>query len=80
MQTCKTKSSVTRLTLQQIKVGVVGKQEHVSITQDIECTHKIQWYMITMLSLSILGIIIFLIINTRKLKLFRVHLFSVQLK
>ena len=41
----KIKSLVTSLALQQIKeVGVVAKQEHVSIAQDIKCTSKIQWY------------------------------------
>ena len=47
---------------------------------DIECTCKIQWYTIFMLSLSILGIIIFIIPNTRKLKVFRGHLFSNAVK
>ena len=52
----KLKSLVTSLALQQIKeVGIIAKQEHVSIVQDIECTCKIQWYTILMLSLSILG-------------------------
>ena len=43
---------------------------------DIECTFKIQWYTVCMLSLSILGIVVFFILNTRKLQLFRVNLFS----
>ena len=48
----KLKSVVTSLTLQQIReVGVATKQEHVSIIHDIECTGKIQWYTICMLSL-----------------------------
>ena len=48
----KIKSLVTSLALQQIReVGMVAKQEHVSITDDIECTCKIQWYTIFMLSL-----------------------------
>ena len=35
----KLKSLVTGLALQQTEeVGVVAKQEHVSITEDIECT------------------------------------------
>ena len=78
----KLKSLVTSLALQQIKeVGVVTKQEHVSIAQDIKCTWKIQWYMIIMLNLSILGILIFLIINARKIKtVFRGHLFSDTVK
>ena len=73
----KLKSWVTSLALQQIReVGAVAKQEHVSIMHDIECTCKIQWYTIFMISLSILGIMIFIALNTRKLKLFREHLFS----
>ena len=68
----KLKSLVTSLSLQQIKeVSVVAKQEHVSIAQDIEFTCKAQWYMIIMPSLSILGILIFLMINARKSKLYR---------
>ena len=77
MQISEFKSLVISLILQQIReVGMVAKQEYVSITHDIECTCKIQWYTIFMLSLSILGIVIFIIINARKLKLFRGHLFS----
>ena len=73
----KLKSLVTSLALQQIReVGVVAKQEHVSIVHVMECTCKIQWYTLFMLGLSILGIIIFSILNARKLKLFREHLFS----
>ena len=46
----KLKSLLTRLALQQIKeVCAVAKKEHVSIVQDIECTCKIQWYMIVIL-------------------------------
>ena len=59
---------------------MVAKQEHVSIMHDIECTYRIQWYTIFMLSLSILGIIIFISINTRKLKLFKGHLSSNAVK
>ena len=68
----KLKSSVISLALQQIReVGTAAKQEHVSIMHDVECTCKIQWYTIFMLSLAVLGIIIFIILNARKLKLFR---------
>ena len=75
------KSSVTSLALQQIReAGVVGKQKHVSVTHAIECTCKVQWYTICMLSLSILGIIISIILNGRKTKLFRGHLFSDAVK
>ena len=73
----KLKSLVTSLALQQLgEVDAVTKQEHVSTIHDIECTCKIQWYTICMLSLSILGIVVFIILNTRKLKMFRGHLFS----
>ena len=72
----KLKTLVTRVALQQIKeIGMVAKQEHVSIEQDIECTCKIQWYTILMLSLSIFGLVIFIILKSRKLKLFTGHLF-----
>ena len=38
------KSLVTTLALQQIReVGMIAKQEHVSITHNIECTCTIQW-------------------------------------
>ena len=71
------KSLVTSLALQQIReVDVVAKQEHVSIMHDIECACKIQWYTIVMLSLTVLGIIIFIILNAKKLKVFRGHLLS----
>ena len=50
----KLKSLVTSPALQQIrKVGIVAKQEHVSITHDVECTCKIQLYTIFMLSLAV---------------------------
>ena len=48
---------------------MVAKQEHVSIMHDVECPCKIQWYSIFMLSYAVLGIIIFIILNARKLKL-----------
>ena len=53
---------------------MVAKQEHVSVMHDIECTSKIQWYTIVMYSIAVLGIIIFIVLNARKLKLFRGHL------
>ena len=77
----KSESLVTSLALQQKgEVDMVAKQEHVSVTHDIECMCKIQWYTIFMLSLSILGIIIFSILNTSKSKLSRGHLFSNAVK
>ena len=77
----KLKLLVASLALQQIKeVGMVAKQEHVSIEQDIECTRRIQWYTIIMLTISILGIIIFVILKLKNLKLLRGHLFSNTVK
>ena len=55
---------------------MVAKQEHVSIMHDIEGTCKIPWYTIFVLSLSILGMIIVIILKARKLELFRGCLFS----
>ena len=77
----KLKYLVTGLAFQQIKqVGTVAEQEHVSIMSDIGCTYKIQWYTIYLLCLSILDIIIFIILNDRKIKMFRGHLFSNTVK
>ena len=77
----KLKSLVTSLALQQIReVGMVAQQEHVLITHGVECTCKIQCYTIFMLGLMALGIIIFIILNARKLKLLRGHLFSKAFK
>ena len=62
----KLKMLVTSLTLQQIReVGAVTRQE--DITSD--CTCKMQWYIILMLSLSILGLVLFVILQSQKLKL-----------
>ena len=73
----KLKLLLTSITLQQIReAGVVTTQEHISMLHDIECTCKIKRYTICMLSKSILGIVVFIILNARKLKLFRGHLFS----
>ena len=47
---------------------------------DIECTCRIQWYTICMLIISILGIVVFIFLNARRLKLFRGHLFSNAIK
>ena len=77
----KLKSLVTSLALQPIKeVGAVAKQEYVTLAQDIECTCKIQWYTILMFSLSIESLVIFVILKSRKLKLFTGHLFSITVK
>ena len=75
----KLKSLVTSLAFQQIR-GAGTNQEHVSTMQDIECTCKTKWYTIVTLGLVILGIMIFIVINARKLKLFRGHPFSNTVK
>ena len=65
----KLKTVVTSLALQQIKhIGRVAKHEHISMAQDIECTCKIQWYIILMLGFSIFGLVVFVILKSRKLK------------
>ena len=75
------KTLVTRPALQQRKeVGMAAKQEHVSLVQDIECMCKTQWYTILMLSLSIVGLVIFIILKSRKLRLLTGHLFSNTVK
>ena len=72
----KLKSLITSLALQQLReVDAVTKIEHVSVIYDIECTCKIRCYTLCMLSLSILEIVIFIILNATKLKLFRGLLF-----
>ena len=77
----KLKSLISSLALHQIKeVGMLAKQESVSTVKDIECTCKLQWYTILKLSSSILGLVIFVILKSRKLKLFRGHLFSNTVK
>ena len=61
------KSLVTSLAFQQLReADAVNKQEHVSVIH--ACTCKIQWYTICMLIISILGIVIFIILNARKFK------------
>ena len=73
----KLKSLVTSLALQQLgEVDTVTKQERVSVLHDIE----VQWYTICMLIISILGIVTVIILNTRKLKLFRGHFSSNTVK
>ena len=70
----KLKSLVT--SRQKIKeVGVVAKQESVTLAPNIECTCKIQWCTILMISSSTLGLVFFVI-----LKWFRGHLFSNAVK
>ena len=67
----KLKSLVTSLALQQIwEVGAVAKQEHVSVMHGVECTCKTEWYTIFMLSLAVLGIIIFIIFQCELCSIF----------
>ena len=54
----KLKTLVTCLALQQIKeVGAVANQDYISSAEEMECTSKIQWYTVLMLSSSIFGLI-----------------------
>ena len=75
----KLKLLLTSIVLQQTReADVITKQEHISMMHDIECTCKMQWYTIPKLNLVILGIMIFIITNARKL--IRGHLFSNAVK
>ena len=56
------------------------KQEHTTNEHVIQCSCKIQWNTIYMLTISLLGNIAVAIFNSRKLKLFRGHLFSNKAK
>ena len=77
----KLKTLVASLAVQQVKeISMVAKQEHVSIAEDIECICKIQWHNILLRSLSVLGLVIFIFLKSRKLKLFRGHLFLSRVK
>ena len=77
----KLKSLVTSIAFQQIRgANAVFEQEQVSTMHNIECTCKMQWYTIVTLGLVIVGLIIFVITNLRKLKLFRGHMFSNAVK
>ena len=75
----KIKTLVASLALQQIKRSRCGSKL-IKLVQNIECNCKIQWYTILMLCLSILGLVLFIIIKSRKLKLFRGHLLSKTVK
>ena len=56
------------LALQQIKeVGMAASQGMIKQVQSIECTCKIQWYTFLILSISFLGLLLFVIIKLRKL-------------
>ena len=70
----KLKSLVTGIALQQIKgVDAAFDQDRFN---DIYCTCRIQWYMIAMLLLILLGIIFIVTTKVRNLRLFRRYLFS----
>ena len=57
----KLKTLLAHLPLQQIKeIGAVAPQEPLKY---IECTCKIQWYTILMLSISMLGLVLFIILK-----------------
>ena len=59
----KLKTLVTSLALQQInKVGVVIRQEDILLSREYTC--KIQWYTILMLGLTILGLVLFVILQS----------------
>ena len=62
----KLKWLATSLALQQLReVDAVTKWEHVLKIHNIECTCKIKWYTICMLIISILGIVVFILLNAR---------------
>ena len=68
---------VARLALQQVReVGTVTVQEEVTN----ECICKIQIYIIFALTSTILGLVIFAVLHSRKLKLCRGCLFSNAVK
>ena len=47
-----------------------------SINNSENCTCKAQWYMIGTLTLVIIGLIFFILVTTRKCRIFRGHMFS----
>ena len=59
---------VTSLALKQVRqVGAPTTQEDVTMT----CSCKIQFYIILALGISILGLVIFTVLHSRKLQLCR---------
>ena len=67
----KLKTLVASFALHQTKeVGVVATQEKIKLAQSIECICKMQWYTVLML-----GLLLFVVIKLRKLKLLRGHMF-----
>ena len=68
---------VTSLALQQIReVSTATTLEDIIMT----CSSKILFYIVLALSISILGLVSFAVLHTRKLKLCRTHLFSNAVK
>ena len=68
---------VTSLALQEIReVGAATTQQDVTMA----CSCKIQFYIVLALSISILGLVIFAVLHSRKLKLCIGHLFSNTVK
>ena len=68
---------VDSLALQQVReAGTVKMQEEITT----ECTCKIHIYIILALTSTILGLVMFAILHSRKLKLCRGHLFSNEVK
>ena len=73
----KLRTLVASLVLQQVReVGAVTTQEVVTT----ECIYKIQIYIILALTVTTLGIVIFAVLHSRKLKLCRGYLFSNAVK
>ena len=65
------------LALQEVReVGTVTTQKDVTMT----CSYKIQFYIILALNISILGLVIFAAVHSRKLKLCIGHFFSIAVK
>ena len=68
---------VTSLALQQVtEVGTATVQQDVIMT----CSCKILFHIFMVLSISILGLVSFAVLHTRKLELCRGHLFSNAVK
>ena len=67
------KALVTGIALQPLK----GTDALISgINDSKDCTCKAQWYMIATLALMIIGLIFFILVTTRKCRIFRGQLFS----
>ena len=65
------------LALQQMReVGAAATQEDVNVT----CSFKVLFYIVLALSISILGLVSFVVLYTRKLRLCRGQLFSNAVK